>query len=54
MALRVARGGQGPDLKPPHTDHILMTQGAEEQGNRGEKVLELVPCDSCPSLGPTG
>lgn len=44
MALCVARGGQSPDLKPSHTNHILMTQGTEEQGNRGEKVLELRPC----------
>lgn len=41
MALRVARGGQSPDLKPSHANHILMTQRTEEQHNRGEKVLEL-------------
>lgn len=31
MALRVARGGQSPDLKPSHTNHFLMTQGTEEK-----------------------
>lgn len=44
MALRVARSGQGLDLKPSHANHILMTQGTEKQGSRGEKVLELGPC----------
>lgn len=52
MALCVARGGQSPDLKPSHANHFLMTQGTEEQGNRGEKVLELMPCCSQPTLGP--
>lgn len=42
MALCVARGGQSPDLKPSHANHILMTQGTEKQDNKGEKVLELM------------
>ena len=46
MALCVARGGQSPDLKPSHTNHILMTQGTEEGGNSGEKALKLGPCSS--------
>ena len=46
MALCVARGGQSPDLKPSHANHILMTQGTEEGGNSGEKALELGPRSS--------
>lgn len=44
MALCVARGGQSLDLKPSHTNHILITQGTEKRSNSGEKALELVPC----------
>lgn len=46
MALRVSRGGQGPDLEPSHANYILMTQGTEKQGDSGEKVLELGMCCS--------
>lgn len=46
MALCVARGGQSPDLKSSHANHILMTQGTEEGGNSGEKALELGPRSS--------
>lgn len=48
MALRVAWGGQSPDLKSSHANHILMTQGAEKQGSRGEKVLEPGLCWALP------
>lgn len=45
MALSVARGGQGPDLKPSHTDHILMTQGARAQNNKKEREFKLRHAD---------
>lgn len=41
----MARGSQGPDLKPSHTDHILMTQWARAENNKEEREFKLRRAD---------